>query len=121
DWSSDVCSSDLARFGCAAYSHLTAIGRLLHTELFLHQRVDGLRIGLAARGLHDLAYEPAGERGLGLGLLHLVGISRNHLVDGLFDGAGVRDLLHAARFDDLIWIAAFIPDDFEKLLGDLTG
>ena len=85
------------------------------------QRVDRLRVRLAARGLHHLTDKPADDRGLCLRLLGLVGIGRNDLIDRSFDCAGVRDLLEPARLDDRARIAALVPCDLEQILGDLAG
>jgi hypothetical protein len=90
-------------------------------SLALTRSCTALRVGLAAGRLHHLADEPAGQRRLGLGLGDLVGVGRDHLVDGLFDGAGVGDLFHAALFDHVRRIATLFPDDFEQVLGDLAG
>jgi len=54
-------------------------------ELGLEQVVDGLRIGLAARRLHDLADEPADELRLGFRLGYLVRIGGDDVVHHLFD------------------------------------
>ena len=88
-------------------------------QLLFDDLLDGLRVGLALAGLHDLTDEPAGERGLGLRLFDLVGIGGDHLVDHGLDRAGIGDLLHAARLDDLGGYAALGPDDLEELLADL--
>jgi hypothetical protein len=56
-------------------------------ELGLEQVVDGLRIGLAAGRLHDLADEPADELRLGFRLRYLVRIGGNDVVHHLFDRA----------------------------------
>ena len=59
-------------------------------ELALQQFVDGLRIGLAAGRLHDLAHEPADERRLGLGLLRLVEIGSDDGVKAWLNGKVVH-------------------------------
>src|ERR1700754_3803110 len=59
--------------------------------------------------------------GLGFRLRNLVRIGGDDVVDHLFDRAQVRDLLHAARLDQLARVAAFGPDDLEQVLGDLAG
>src|SRR5205085_7646376 len=60
---------------------------LIDAEFRPEERVDGLRIGLAAARLHHLADEPAEERRLRLGLLGLVGVACKDLGDDLLDGA----------------------------------
>src|SRR3954452_11546805 len=90
-------------------------------ELRLQQIVDGLRIGLAAGLLHHLTDEPAGELRLGFRLRDLVGVGGDDVVDDLFDRAQIRDLLHAARFDQFARVAALGPDDLEQVLGDFSG
>jgi hypothetical protein len=49
------------------------------------------------------------------------GLAAMILVDRGLDGAGVGDLLHAARLDDLGGVAALGIDDLEQVLGDLAG
>jgi hypothetical protein len=49
------------------------------------ERVDGLRVGFAARCLHDLPDEPAEHVRLRLGLLDLVGALGDDLVDDPLD------------------------------------
>src|SRR3954466_10259049 len=95
-------------------------GTLSDAELRLQQIVDGLRIGLAAGLLHHLADEPAGELRLGFRLRDLVRIGGDDVVDDLLDRAQVRNLLHAAAFDQLAWVTALRPDDLEQILCDLA-
>jgi hypothetical protein len=83
--------------------------------------VDRLGVGLAARGLHHLAHEPARELGVLFGLFDLCGVGGDDLVHGGLDGAGVGDLFQAARLDDLRRVAALGVDDLEQVLGDLAG
>src|SRR5581483_9517726 len=71
--------------------------------------------------LHHLTDEPAERGRLGLDLLHLVGVGGDDGVDGLLDGARVRDLAQAALLDDVGRVAALGPDDLEQVLGDLAG
>ena len=78
-------------------------------------------IRLAARGLHHLTDEPAEQRRLGLGLLDLVWIGGNDVIHCLLDGNRIGDLLQTALFDDFSRVAAFRPDDFKDVLGDLAG
>lgn len=66
------------------------------------------------------ADEPTGKRRLRLHLLDLIWVGGDDLVHGLFDGAGIRHLLHAARLDDFGRVATLVPDDFEHILGDLA-
>src|SRR5215813_10354827 len=91
------------------------------SELGLDQIVDGLRVRLAAGRLHDLPDEPADCLRIGLGVADLVGIGGDDLIDQLLDRAQVRHLLHSARLNDCLRIAALGPDDVEQLLGDLAG
>jgi hypothetical protein len=56
-----------------------------NSEPLLDERVDRLRVGLAARRLHDLSDKPAEHIRLRLRLFHLVGIFGDDLVDELLD------------------------------------
>ena len=47
-------------------------------------------------------------------------VTGDHVIDGLFNGAHVGDLLHAFTLDDLRRVATVRPDDLEEFLGDLT-
>ncbi len=68
-----------------------------------------------------MADEPADQCGLRLRLLELVRILGDDVVDDRLDRGEIGHLLHAARFDDGIGIAALAPDDLEQVFGDLAG
>src|SRR6476646_11399486 len=89
-------------------------------ELAPEQFVDRLRVGLAGGSLHHLTDEPADQRRLHSGLLDLVGIAGDNVVDHFLDRRQVGDLFEAARFDDRMRITAFAPADFEQVLGNLA-
>src|SRR5690606_29209624 len=89
-------------------------------ELLFQQLVHSSRIGFAAGGLHDLANEPAEHGGLGLDLLDFIRVCGQDLVDNLFDGSEIGNLLEPALFDNLGRITAFRPNDVEHVLGDFA-
>src|SRR5690554_1665431 len=90
-------------------------------QLGLHQIAQRLRIGLAARGLHGLADEPADHGRLGLDLLDLVGIGGDDLIDNGLDGAHVGHLLHAPALDDgrRLALGLLSDEDLQQVLGAL--
>ena len=51
----------------------------------------------------------------------LAGVGGDHLIDRFFNRAGVCDLFHAARVNDLGRVAALGIDDLKQVLGDLAG
>src|SRR4051812_43368699 len=81
------------------------------------QIVHRLRVCLAAGRLHHLPDKPADELRLGFRLLDLVGIGGDDVVDNLFDGSEIGDLLHTAGFDQRAGIATLVPDDLEQVFG----
>ncbi len=91
------------------------------SELFAHDGVDCLRIGLASGGFHHLPDEPAGQGGLFLRLEDLVGIGCDDFRDGGLDRAGIGNLFQAATLDNVGRVAALGPEDLEDVLGDLAG
>jgi hypothetical protein len=87
----------------------------------LHQRLHGLRIGLAAGGLHDLADEPAGKRRLWLACSTLSGLAAM-ISSTAFSMAPVSVTCFMPRASTIsAGVAAFGPDDLEQVLGDLAG
>ena len=91
-------------------------------NLLLEKIVDGLRIGLAAGGLHYLTDEPADRLRVCLGVGDLVRVLSDDVVDDLLDRREVGHLPQAALFgDDRAGIAALSPDDLEDVLGDFAG
>ena len=104
--------------GRQSAADLTALG---DTKFLFQHLVDLCRVGFAARRFHDLADEPAEHRWFGFGLFDFVRIGSDYIVDGFLDGAGVGHLLHAALLDDCRGVAAFGPDDFEQVFGELAG
>jgi hypothetical protein len=91
-------------------------------QLFLQDRVDLLRVGLALALLHDLADEEAEQLVFaGAVLLHLARVGGDDGVDHLLDGAGVGDLLQALGLDHRVGVAFAGPHGLEHLLGDLAG
>ncbi len=68
-----------------------------------------------------MADKPARQFRVGLGLFNLRRIGRHNCVDSGFNRARIRNLFHAAAFNDLGRIAAFGIDDFKQILGDFTA
>src|SRR4030095_3951602 len=86
-----------ASIAASSTAESSRYGTLSDAELRLQEIVDRLRVGLAARRLHHLADEPAGELRLGFRLRDLVRIGGDDVVDDLLDRAPVPGLLHFAR------------------------
>src|SRR5215210_9178364 len=99
-----------------ASSHATS-----NAKFGFEQVVYRLRVCLAAGRLHDLPDKPADELWLGFRLLDLVGIGGDDVVDNLFDGTEIGDLLHTADFDQRAGITTLVPDDLEQVFGDFSG
>src|SRR6478609_8445662 len=70
------------------------------SELRFEQLVHRFRVGLAVRCLHHLTDEPTNQRRLRSGLLRLVRVFGNELLDQRLDRGKVAHLLHAARLHD---------------------
>src|SRR5699024_4920539 len=85
--------------------------------------VDFGRVGLAFRGLHDLADEKTDDLGLAVAvLLHLIRVVGNGLIDPGLDGAAVGYLAQAAGVDNGVGRLALAgPQGVEHALGDLAG
>jgi Glu-tRNA(Gln) amidotransferase subunit E-like FAD-binding protein len=83
----------------------------------LHQQSIHLpRIGLALAGLHDRADQAVQGFGVTrLELFHVLGVGGQHIVDDLFQLAGVIHLLEAFGFDDGVDFAFTVPQTFKHL------
>ena len=76
---------------------------LSRAELRLQQRIDLRRVGLALAGLHDLADQRIEGLVLaGAVLVDVLLVLRQHLVDDLFERAGVAHLLEALGLDERV-------------------
>ena len=91
------------------------------TQLRFQDVVDGLGVGFAAGGFHDLADEPPEGLRLVLHLGDLFGVGGDDLVHDLFDGAGVGDLFEAVRLDDGGGFALACEHPHKDILGDLAA
>src|SRR3990167_8333377 len=90
-------------------------------ELFLQDRIDRRRIGLAAGRFHHLSDEPAEGLGLFLDFARLIGVRGDNRVDRGLDRTCVRDLFEALFLDDFLRIAPRLEHDREDVLGDPPG
>jgi hypothetical protein len=92
---------------------------VLDAEFGFHQRLHGLRVGLAAGCLHHLADEPAGELGLALACSTLSGLAA--MTSSTASMAPVSVTCFMPRSSTIRRVAALVPDDLEQVLGDLAG